>query len=93
MGTTFLYLAINLSVDPCHSINYDILSGEEQRSSAYSLTVNDVAIEDSRLKPGWYRIDSVTGNDIVNYSVPMLQCGTVYPLWMQGIYRSCPTYC
>ena len=70
--------------DPCHSINYDILSGEERRSSAYALTVNDVAIEDSRLKPGWYRIDSVTGNDIVNYSVPMLQCGTVYPLWMQG---------
>jgi hypothetical protein len=37
----------------------NILSGEERRSSAYALTVNDVAIEDSRLKPGWYRIDSV----------------------------------
>ncbi|OPL33431.1 hypothetical protein AM593_08650, partial [Mytilus galloprovincialis] len=48
------------------------------------LTVNDVAIEDSRLRTGWYRIDSVTGNDIVNNSVPMMQCGTLYPLWMKG---------
>lgn len=71
-------------LDPCHSSNYDILKGELKRSSNYTLTVNDVAIEDSRLRTGWYRIDSVTGNDIVNYSVPMMQCGTLYPLWMKG---------
>ncbi|XP_052076402.1 uncharacterized protein LOC127714386 [Mytilus californianus] len=71
-------------LDPCHSSNYDILQGELKRSSNYTLTINDVAIEDSRLRTGWYRIDSVTGNDIVNYSVPMMQCGTLYPLWMKG---------
>ncbi|XP_076072006.1 uncharacterized protein LOC143043712 [Mytilus galloprovincialis] len=70
--------------DPCESSNHGTLQGEVKRSSNYTLTVNDVAIEDSRLRTGWYRIDSVTGNDIVNNSVPMMQCGTLYPLWMKG---------
>ncbi|CAC5368570.1 unnamed protein product [Mytilus coruscus] len=70
--------------DPCHSSNYEILVGEIKRSSNYTLQDNDVAIEDSRLTTGWYKIDSVTGNDIVNDSVSMMQCGTLYPLWMNG---------
>ncbi|OPL33315.1 hypothetical protein AM593_03981, partial [Mytilus galloprovincialis] len=57
---------------------------EVKRSSNYSLNDYDTAIDDSRLITGWYRIDSVTGNDIVNQSVSMMHCGTVYPLWMQG---------
>lgn len=74
----------NFLVDPCHSINYEVLIGELKRSSNYTLQSNDVAIEDSRITSGWYRIDSATGNDIVNESVSMMQCGTLYPLWMDG---------
>lgn len=59
-----------------------------KRSSNYTLQTTDVAIEDSRLTTGWYKIDSVTGNDIVNDSVVMMQCGTLYPLWMEGEYFS-----
>lgn len=70
--------------DPCHSINYEVLIGELKRSSNYTLQSDDVAIEDSRITSGWYRIDSATGNDIVNKSVSMMQCGTLYPLWMDG---------
>ncbi|VDI45209.1 Hypothetical predicted protein [Mytilus galloprovincialis] len=70
--------------DPCQSSNYGILQDEVKRSSNYTLRANDVAIEDSRLRTGWYRIDSVTGNDMANNSVPMMQCGTLYPLWMKG---------
>ncbi|XP_071126545.1 uncharacterized protein [Mytilus edulis] len=70
--------------DPCQSVNYKVLRMEVKRSSNYSLNDYDTAIDDSRLITGWYRIDSVTGNDIVNQSVSMMHCGTVYPLWMQG---------
>ncbi|VDI56273.1 Hypothetical predicted protein [Mytilus galloprovincialis] len=70
--------------DPCHSSNYGILEGEMKRSSNYTLQSDDVAIEDSRLTTGWYKINSVTGNDIVNETVGMMQCGTLYPLWMEG---------
>lgn len=70
--------------DPCHPINYKVLNGEIKRSSNYTLQSNDNAIEDSRLITGWYRIDSATGNDIVNESVSMGQCGTLYPVWMLG---------
>lgn len=51
-----------------------------------TLQDSDIAIEDSRLTTGWYRIDSVTGNDIVNGSVTIMHCGTVNPLWMNGEY-------
>lgn len=71
-------------VDPCQSVNYKVLRMEVKRSANYSLNEDDTAIVDSRLRTGWYRIDSVTGNDIVNQSVSMMQCGTLYPLWMQG---------
>lgn len=82
-GTAYLlFLA-----DPCQSSNYGILQDEVKRSSNYTLRANDVAIEDSRLRTGWYRIDSVTGNDMANNSVPMMQCGTLYPLWMKGLFN------
>ncbi|VDI64888.1 Hypothetical predicted protein [Mytilus galloprovincialis] len=71
-------------IDPCHRSNYGILIGELKRSSNYTLQDSDIAIEDSRLTTGWYRIDSVTGNDIVNGSVTIMHCGTVNPLWMNG---------
>lgn len=70
--------------DPCHPINYKVLNGEVKRSSNYTLQPDDNAIEDSRLITGWYKIDSATGNDIVNESVSMGQCGTLYPVWMLG---------
>lgn len=55
-----------------------------KRSSNYTLKPGDVAIEDSRLPTAWYKMNSATGNDIVNESIAMMQCDTVYPLWMQG---------
>ncbi|CAC5390510.1 unnamed protein product [Mytilus coruscus] len=71
-------------IDPCQSVNYKVLRKEVKRSANYSLNEGDTAIEDSRLRTGWYRVDSVIGNDIVNQSVSMMQCGTLYRLWMQG---------
>ncbi|CAC5392587.1 unnamed protein product [Mytilus coruscus] len=70
--------------DPCQSINYDTLKDEVKRSSNYTLLAGDEPTDDSRLKSGWYRVDSSTGNDIVTESVKMYQCGTIYPLWMNG---------
>lgn len=64
-----------------------MLNGEVKRSSNYTLQPDDNAIEDSRLITGWYKIDSATGNDIVNESVSMGQCGTLYPVWMLGKYN------
>ncbi|XP_063416190.1 oncoprotein-induced transcript 3 protein-like [Mytilus trossulus] len=65
-------------------MNYDTLTDEVKRSSNYTLLAGDEPIDDSTLTPGWYRIDSRTGNDIVTKTVTMYQCGTIYPLWMNG---------
>lgn len=70
--------------DPCLKMNYDTLTDEVKRSSNYTLLAGDEPIDDSTLTPGWYRIDSRTGNDIVTKTVTMYQCGTIYPLWMNG---------
>lgn len=65
-------------------MNYDTLKDEVKRSSNYTLLAGDAPIDDNTLAPGWYRIDSSTGNDIVTEMVTMYQCGTIYPLWMKG---------
>lgn len=70
--------------DPCHPSNYQILSGQVKRSSNYTLSKNDLPIDDSTLTTNWYRIKSKTGNDIVMTQQPINQCGTKYPIWMKG---------
>ena len=69
-----------------------MITGEPKRTSNYSLQQGDIPIDDSDLASGWYRFDSVTGNDIFNATVTMYQCGTIYPLWMKGWYFSFNLY-
>lgn len=71
-------------VNPCNKINQMLLKGEVKRSSNYTLQHNDIPYDDSDLNDGWYRVDSVSGNDIVTAPQQINQCGTKYPVWMKG---------
>lgn len=68
--------------DPCSS--YTTKTGQYQRSHKYTLQSNDIAISDNFLSEGWYRFDSGAGNDMVTQAPSITQCGTIYPIWLQG---------
>lgn len=46
----------------------------------------DIAISDNFLSEGWYRFDSGAGNDMVTQAPSITQCGTIYPIWLQGMH-------
>ncbi|XP_062607020.1 von Willebrand factor D and EGF domain-containing protein-like [Saccostrea cucullata] len=72
--------------DPCTS--YTLLSGQYKRSGGYTLQSSDTAVSDNFLSTGWYRFDSGAGNDMVTSAPAMSQCGTLFPMWMQGTLPS-----
>ncbi|CAG2254629.1 unnamed protein product [Mytilus edulis] len=74
-------------VDPCHPSNYQILSGQVKRSSNYTLSKNDLPIDDSTLTTNWYRIKSKTGNDIVMTQQPINQCGSLPNTFIKTVDR------
>ncbi|XP_061195273.1 von Willebrand factor D and EGF domain-containing protein-like [Saccostrea echinata] len=83
---SFLCLLQSTLADPCTS--YTLLSGQFKRSSGYTLLSTDVAVSDNFLSSKWYRFDSGAGNDMVTSAPAMSQCGTVFPIWMQGTLPS-----
>lgn len=38
------------------------------------------------LSEGWYRFDSGAGNNMVTQAPSITQCGTIYPIWLQGMH-------
>lgn len=68
--------------EPCSS--YTLISGQYKRSIAYTIKSTDIAVSDNFLSEGWYRFDSGAGNDMVTQAPTVTQCGTIYPIWMQG---------
>lgn len=72
---------INIA-DP--SFSYTLLSGQYKRSTGYTLHGFDIDISDNFLSEGWYRFDRGAGNDIVTETPLKYQCGTIFPIWLQG---------
>lgn len=72
--------------DPCSS--YSLIFGQYQRSSNYTIQSTDIAFSDNFLSEGWYRFNSRAGNDIVTWAPSIYQCGTIYPVWMQGKHQN-----
>lgn len=68
--------------DPCSS--YSLKVRQYKRSSNYTIQSNDIAISDNFLSEGWYRFASGAGNDTVTWAPSIYQCGTIYPMWMNG---------
>ncbi|XP_062607103.1 uncharacterized protein LOC134268875, partial [Saccostrea cucullata] len=80
--TAFILIKFS-SADPCSS--YTLLRDQYRRSSGYMLQPGDISISDNFLAAGWYRFDSGgAGNDMVTFAPNIGQCGTVFPIWMQG---------
>ncbi|XP_065929944.1 von Willebrand factor D and EGF domain-containing protein isoform X2 [Magallana gigas] len=71
-------------IDPCSSQCHSIKEGYYKRSSNYTIQSTDIAISDNFLSEGWYRFDSLAGNDMVTWAPSIYQCGTIYPMWMNG---------
>lgn len=69
--------------DPCSS--YTLISGQYKRSVAYTIKSTDIAVSDNFLSEGWYRFDSGAGNDMATQAPTVTQCGTIYPIWMNGM--------
>ena len=41
---------------------------------------------DSVISEGWYRVISDAGGKMPTKCVPKGQCGTVYPIWLKGMF-------
>lgn len=65
--------------------NYQLQKNQYRRSSGYQLTQSDIAISDNFLSEGWYRFESGAGNDMVTHAAPIAMCGTLYPVWLNGM--------
>ncbi|XP_061187077.1 von Willebrand factor D and EGF domain-containing protein-like [Saccostrea echinata] len=72
----------SLRTDPCSS--YTLLRDQYKRSRGNTLQPGDISISDNFLSAGWYRFESGAGNDMVTSAPSITQCGTVFPIWMQG---------
>lgn len=80
-----LIIFILKNKDPCSS--YSFKENQYKRSSNYTIQSTDIAISDNFLSEGWYRFESYgAGNDIVTLAPSIYQCGTIYPMWMNGMY-------
>lgn len=71
--------------DPCSS--HTLVSGQYKRSTGYTLQDSDIAISDNFLSQGWYRFDSGAGNDMATKAPPFKNCGTLFPIWLSGMYN------
>lgn len=80
-----LIISIFKNIEPCSRTSYSLKEGQYKRSSNYTIQSNDIAISDSFLSEGWYRFGSGAGNDIVTWAPSIYQCGTIYPMWMNGM--------
>lgn len=69
--------------EPCSS--YTLITGQYKQSNAYTLKSTDTAVNDNFLSEGWYRFDSGAGNDMATQAPAVTQCGTIYPILMQGM--------
>lgn len=47
----------------------------------------DIAISDNFLSEGWYRFDSGAGNDMATHAPAIKKCGTLFPIWLSGMYN------
>lgn len=64
-----------------------LVSGQYKRSTGYTLQDSDIAISDNFLSQGWYRFDSGAGNDMATKAPPFKNCGTLFPIWLSGMYN------
>lgn len=49
---------------------------------------SDQAISDENLDLGWYRHISDNGDNMPISPPGKMHCGTIYPIWLNGIYHS-----
>lgn len=47
---------------------------------------NEQAISDEHLDPGWYRHISANGDKMTTSPPGKMHCGTIYPIWLNGIF-------
>lgn len=80
------YLTCTLYFPLGQCTNYKLQSNQYKRSSGYQLATDDVAISDNFLSEGWYRFKSGAGNDMVTSAPSLTKCGTIYPVWLNGMW-------
>ncbi|CAC5402534.1 LRP5_6 [Mytilus coruscus] len=74
-----------LSENEC--VNYKVIRHEEKRSAGYKTDLSlDIPVTDDALEHGWYRIESVNGDDIPTYAPGVFHCGTYNPIWLNGSF-------
>lgn len=82
----FIFSIFSKQIEPCSSYSVKESQTEYKRSSTYTIQSTDIAISDNFLSEGWYRFDSRgAGNDMVTWAPSIYQCGTIYPMWMNGM--------
>lgn len=80
-GTRFVFISIEFDV--CS--NYTLMRYVDRRAVANALDFGNVhAISDDYLDGGWYRIESEAGENMPTEPPGPFQCGTWYPIWLNG---------
>lgn len=71
---------------PGQCTEYKLKFNQYKRSSGYQLAASDIAISDNFLSDGWYRFKSGAGNDMITRAPSLTMCGTVFPVWLNGMF-------
>ncbi len=74
-------------IEPCHPNQHRSISNEPRRSYNYrfgSGGARETALCDRDLVPGWYRFQSLAGDNIPTSCPGVNYCGTRAPVWMKG---------
>lgn len=66
--------------------SYNSLQVSNKRSIDYITDLSlDVPISDHALEMGWYRMINDNGDQIPTSPPGLLHCGTIHPIWLNGI--------
>ncbi|CAG2249643.1 LRP1B [Mytilus edulis] len=66
---------------------YTAIKNEEKDQRTISLTWQIVrSTSDEYLDDKWYRIFSANGDQMPSHPPGIMHCGTIYPIWLNGIY-------
>ena len=79
------FFAVSQGSDPC--VTYKTIDNAF-RSTSYVIKQGDPAICDKGLKVGWYRFVNAVGGTLPESKVEVNHCGTIAPIWMQGLHPS-----
>lgn len=68
---------------------YSEIYAGDKRSKDYLIDLaSDQVISDEYLDSGWYRPFSANGNEMPTSPPGKMHCGTINPIWLNGIYHT-----